>query len=337
MALAARSSRAGAASDGRIPCPVCRQQIHPVAGRCKHCKTDLVKLREQHGVRAPRLAPAVLGVAPPPQVAFAPAPAVAAPVPTASAPVTPSSQTLLDPPPYMLPQVAVPPPADLIAAPMPYLGDATLTDLPAQRRPRWPLIVAIVAGVAIVICVLLLVLDKPAAKSSRTTNGVGVGTDSMDTQVTPPAPIDPGSPGDPWGAVPAPGDPNDPIPAQPIDPDPYQPPAPVPPPSTFNGTVPPAEKFFSSMWGQVCDKMKSCGVPGVDMVCSNPDILDSLDPYKDQVKTGNCTYDEPAARKCLESIGSFSCSSLSGGSSGGFSALSGMLECVTALSCPFSP
>lgn len=32
--------------EARIPCPICRGPIHPVAGRCKHCKTDLVAVRE---------------------------------------------------------------------------------------------------------------------------------------------------------------------------------------------------------------------------------------------------------------------------------------------------
>lgn len=31
--------------EARIPCPQCGGPIHPVAGRCKHCKTDLAALR----------------------------------------------------------------------------------------------------------------------------------------------------------------------------------------------------------------------------------------------------------------------------------------------------
>lgn len=31
--------------EARIPCPVCRGPIHPVAGRCKHCKADFGALR----------------------------------------------------------------------------------------------------------------------------------------------------------------------------------------------------------------------------------------------------------------------------------------------------
>ena len=37
-------------SDARVPCPLCGGLIHPIAGRCKHCKADLAD--------APRRAPA---------------------------------------------------------------------------------------------------------------------------------------------------------------------------------------------------------------------------------------------------------------------------------------
>lgn len=33
------------ASEGRVPCPACGGLIHPVAGRCKHCKQDVAALR----------------------------------------------------------------------------------------------------------------------------------------------------------------------------------------------------------------------------------------------------------------------------------------------------
>jgi hypothetical protein len=50
MALAARRDPAARAAargaEGRTACPVCGGSIHPVAGRCKHCRADLVKLRE---------------------------------------------------------------------------------------------------------------------------------------------------------------------------------------------------------------------------------------------------------------------------------------------------
>src|SRR5690349_6722575 len=33
------------AIEARVLCPLCGGLIHPVAGRCKHCKQDLVALR----------------------------------------------------------------------------------------------------------------------------------------------------------------------------------------------------------------------------------------------------------------------------------------------------
>ncbi|HEY1553535.1 MAG TPA: hypothetical protein VGF94_01815 [Kofleriaceae bacterium] len=32
-------------ADARVPCPLCGGLIHPIAGRCKHCKQDLTELR----------------------------------------------------------------------------------------------------------------------------------------------------------------------------------------------------------------------------------------------------------------------------------------------------
>jgi hypothetical protein len=45
-------------------CPVCRGEIHAIAGRCKHCKADLVELRER-AARAAR-AQAIGATVPPP-------------------------------------------------------------------------------------------------------------------------------------------------------------------------------------------------------------------------------------------------------------------------------
>lgn len=330
MALAARSVREGKTSDGRIPCPVCRQQIHPVAGRCKHCKTDLVKLREQQGVRVPRLAPAVLGVAP---VAAQPfAPQAPAPAPArlsgemAAVAPPPAGNTLLDPAPYLSPGAA-------------YGPDPTIVDLapamPQMKRARWPIFVAIGAAVAIVVCIILLVMDdKPKAKSSKAVNGIGLGTDSMDTDVAPPPPTDLGKPGNPWG------DPTDTNPADPVDPpDPYQPPPPVapqPPPSTFNGTIPTAEDFYPSAITAVCKKLTSCGNSNsttaqmFNSICQGGgDLFGSL--YADQIKNGQCTYDENAAGRCLASIDAIDCNSFDVDK---LDSMLGVADCSTALSCP---
>lgn len=41
MAVAARPGP----SDARVPCPLCGGLIHPIAGKCKHCKADLTAYR----------------------------------------------------------------------------------------------------------------------------------------------------------------------------------------------------------------------------------------------------------------------------------------------------
>src|SRR5215467_11037283 len=44
MAAAARPGPPEA-RDARVPCPLCGGLIHPIAGKCKHCKADLSAYR----------------------------------------------------------------------------------------------------------------------------------------------------------------------------------------------------------------------------------------------------------------------------------------------------
>jgi hypothetical protein len=55
--------------EARIPCPQCGGAIHPVAGKCKHCKADLGALRvgkPQAAASLPKLAPPPEPIHPPP-------------------------------------------------------------------------------------------------------------------------------------------------------------------------------------------------------------------------------------------------------------------------------
>jgi hypothetical protein len=52
-------------------CPICRGEIHSIAGRCKHCKADLVELRD-HAARAARAQALGATVPPPPPGRLAP-------------------------------------------------------------------------------------------------------------------------------------------------------------------------------------------------------------------------------------------------------------------------
>lgn len=74
---------ASAAVEPRTSCPACGGQIHPIAGRCKHCKADLTRLRAGHAPVAAPAAPRPVLVAltgsPPPVVTAPPVPAHVAP------------------------------------------------------------------------------------------------------------------------------------------------------------------------------------------------------------------------------------------------------------------
>ena len=89
MAAAARSPGIG---DGRVPCPLCGGLIHPVAGRCKHCKEDLSQYRAGRPQAAAVLPP--LNGRPTPVPAPAQTPAgngTSIHAPIATAPVTASN------------------------------------------------------------------------------------------------------------------------------------------------------------------------------------------------------------------------------------------------------
>jgi peptidyl-prolyl cis-trans isomerase A (cyclophilin A) len=52
------------ADAARIPCPACGGLVHPISGRCKHCKADLHALRGSRPAAAAQL-PALVGKGPP--------------------------------------------------------------------------------------------------------------------------------------------------------------------------------------------------------------------------------------------------------------------------------
>lgn len=188
----------------RVPCPHCGQLIHPIAGRCKHCKTDLVGAR---GIRA--AAPASL-------------PSLATPAPgTLRAPVVaPIAAPIASADPYADSGPVLPP-------------RVTARQLAAQPErawwKSWPTIVIGLAAVAIVVAIVLLVW--PPHDKVEGALPVGPAPDRMDTSPlvpeapgngatpTPSKPTPPtGSGGaDPWGKA---DPPKDPAPTRPLPPDP---------------------------------------------------------------------------------------------------------------------
>ena len=66
------AAKAPGPADARIPCPLCGGLIHPIAGRCKHCKGDISTTRSSRpaATALPALQPSAPQANP-----YAPAPA----------------------------------------------------------------------------------------------------------------------------------------------------------------------------------------------------------------------------------------------------------------------
>src|SRR5215468_11730384 len=126
MAAAARPGPPEA-RDARIPCPLCGGLIHPIAGKCKHCKADL------SAYRAAR-------------------PAAAAPLPA----LHPSATAGNGPPAPIVHAVAMPPAMQAVLPPRPTTRVATAQAAGSAWR-SWPIVVIVVAMMAIVAAVVLMV------------------------------------------------------------------------------------------------------------------------------------------------------------------------------------
>src|SRR3954467_7054898 len=125
MAAAARPGPPDA-RDARVPCPLCGGLVHPIAGRCKHCKADLSTYRAAR-------------------------PAASAPLPA----LHPAATTGNGAPGPIAPAVAMPPAAQTVLPPRPRRPS---TGRPAGSAWRsWPVVVIVVAMMAIVAAVVLMV------------------------------------------------------------------------------------------------------------------------------------------------------------------------------------
>lgn len=126
-------------ADARVPCPLCGGLIHPVAGRCKHCKEDLTSFRAGRPQAAAALPP--LG-GPPPVPNGTNGHAAAAAIPVAM-PAREGSQPILPP-------------------------RTTTRSLPVAR-PRaawrsWPMLVIALAAIAIVAATVILIMPPGERK-----------------------------------------------------------------------------------------------------------------------------------------------------------------------------
>jgi hypothetical protein len=147
--------------EARVPCPRCGGAIHPVAGKCKHCKADLAALRvgkPQAAAALPKLATPAVVAAPPPSdqdIWSRPADRQAAPAPYApTAPYAgpPSSpMRAID---HSSAQFAPVGGHDDESGPVPILPPRpTGRMFIAQPTARWPIVVIAISVLAILLSI----------------------------------------------------------------------------------------------------------------------------------------------------------------------------------------
>jgi hypothetical protein len=290
-------------SDDRVPCPVCGGLVHPIAGKCKHCKADLTSY---HAARPAATAPLPALLAARSGHAnghpeYAP-PAFAAVAPVAAAPDRSAGS------PGALGRMV----ATAREAAQPVLPPRP--SYPASPRRSawrsWPVVVIMLAVFAIVAAIVLMVLPVSRGGPAR---------DRKSALQPPPAPER--MPTDPDVKQPRPRvAPQPTAPARPSPPVPEQsdPPAQAPDPDLDDGSRDPMPNSLSPngqsaqradpdpplgaamalpMAAHLCRKMAQCHT----MTASSQTICDAM---TDTVSPDHC----PAAARCLAHIDALACS-----------------------------
>ncbi len=297
-------------TDARVPCPVCRSPIHPIAGRCKHCKADIAAVRQVRPAAGaalpPLVAPKVRAATPPPIADHYDAP-VPVTVPAASEP----SQPILPPRPSI---------------------EAGGTASTRSSWKSWPILVILLATIAIIAAVILMafppsagadsgkrVLDPPPAPERMDTNPGARSHHGGGDDQNNPLPLPPLDPQDPPPAPHAqiappapPADPADPLPVPRHTPDPLPPADPDVDPDfgglggggIVGGTTRtplggPKMDMMSTLLKHACDRAKACGStdPTATMGCDLTKMLPPASPP-------TC----PAAVRCFAKIDAMDCS-----------------------------
>ena len=271
-----------AALEARVACPMCGGLIHPVAGRCKHCKEDLSAMRAgRPPAQAPLPALNQVNHQHNNHVAMA-APVYAVPI----AMPREGSQPILPPRPTAR-SAAVPPPGSALRS--------------------WPVVVIGLATVAIIAAVAIMIWP-PAKPGHDVHEQHGI--------QPPPAPehmdSDPLPPQDPWAGHTQADPPKarhtpDPLPSKPDD-------TQLLPPDTFaGGTVggitggggklfgggAPGTDMMLAIMNHACTRLKTC--PDADE--STKDMCDMFSQYQAMMKVPDCD----AAKQCLDQIDKLDC------------------------------
>ena len=312
MAVASRSSSADA-RDARVPCTHCGGLVHPIAGRCKHCKADLAALRSARPQAAAALPPLARSGNPPPAQVLAPAPipqdVVALPVhaqPTqiGATPIAlvatqasieiPRTREAYNPIPDGRP----------ILPPRPTGRMRASGDERGWLARNWPVFVIILASIAIILAVILMVWPKSEPADAGTKNpGVGPAPERMETNPLPPPSADPWQNGQPPSANPVPSPPTPPVAPPPDDPDdqtmidpidPFQDPftSPGGGGGLSNGSRSVAFILLSNIANRLCDKAKTCSDPAVATMCA------SMSAFPRTPLPPSC----PQAKRCMDIV-----------------------------------
>jgi hypothetical protein len=294
-------------SDARVPCPLCGGLIHPIAGRCKHCKADIAAQRATRPAAGAALPPlARTGIAP------------TAPGGDPATLGSPSGYA-----PHLAETLVTPAPVVAVASPRQDESRPILPPRPTGRMQtepmrgsmwrNWPVIVIILAVIAIATAVVLM-LWPPAsdAKADSRRLAPPPAPERMDTNPMPPS--DPGSSlppprgADPWsnrGGVPpiTPPPPDDPDDQQ-IDPndllkDPFA------NPRGGSGALGLGNPFGSlggsnamlmTMFKHACERTKQCPSTPAGAMCSM--IEQQLGSFPAPAVPAGCV----AAQRCLAQI-----------------------------------
>ncbi len=260
--------------------------MHPIAGRCKHCKADLAEAR---GAR--------------------PAAAAALPALAGSGSARPDARR---PDPTPVPASPVRALALAAADAQPILPPRQTGRMQTPASPRgsllrnWPVLVIILAGIAIAAAVIIMVW--PTATTTKADNRLAPppAPERMDTNPLPPhgsltpptapsapsapsprsAPGAPGGP-DPWGNNGAAPDVDDIDPADPLA-------GPFAPRGGASGN---SNAMTIVMFKHVCNRMASCGNPMLSSACQ------MFDQLAGPVQQPTCA----AAQRCVDSLDQLDC------------------------------
>jgi hypothetical protein len=277
-------------ADARVPCPLCGGLIHPVAGRCKHCKEDLTSFRAGRPQAAAAL-PALNGK------------------PAASTNGTNG---------HAVAAVTATPVPVVVAAhegSQPILPPRTTARSMAAARPHsiwrsWPMLVIVLAVIAIVAATVIMIIP-PGGKKHDGKMSAPPAPERMETNPLP----EKSSQLDPWDKSQGGGVPGGAMPAPAPQPQPAQPQAPAPADpddddiwggsggvmggiaggSALGGTA-----FMITVLDHACTKLKSC--PNSDQ--STLSVLCDNVAMMPKAPNPGC----PAAQKCLDAIDHLSCS-----------------------------